>query len=185
LGCRVPHGIHPTTAEDENMNLRTRPARTVAAVGVVVAAGTATFMAVAAGTASADEPGHCLQNVNVREEADVNSRIVAMCEAGTQVTIGPERDGWAYLENLRGWASRDFIKADETPAPAAGDTPSTSGSSASRASSSSERSSNAATDEQDSDAPATDERGANDRAGGSDDEADRPSSPARAGGLLG
>ena len=101
------------------MNLSTRSTRTVAAVGAVVAAGTATFMAVAAGTASADEPGHCLQNVNVREEADVNSRIVAMCEAGTQVTIGPEKEGWAYLENLRGWASRDFIKADQAPAPAA------------------------------------------------------------------
>jgi virulence-associated protein VagC len=100
------------------MNLSTRSTRTVAAVGAVVAAGTATFMAVAAGTASADEPGHCLQNVNVREEADVNSRIVAMCEAGTQVTIGPEKEGWAYLENLRGWASRDFIKADQAPAPA-------------------------------------------------------------------
>jgi virulence-associated protein VagC len=101
------------------MNLSTRSTRTVAAVGAVVAAGTATFMAVAAGTASADEPGHCLQNVNVREEADVNSRIVAMCEAGTQVTIGPEKEGWAYLENLRGWASRDFIKADQAAAPAA------------------------------------------------------------------
>ena len=76
------------------MNLSTRSTRTVAAVGAVVAAGTATFMAVAAGTASADEPGHCLQNVNVRAEADVNSRIVAMCEAGTQVTIGPEKEGW-------------------------------------------------------------------------------------------
>jgi hypothetical protein len=98
------------------MNLRTRPVRVAAAVGAVVAAGTTVFMAMAAGTASADEPGRCTQNVNVREEADAASKIVAMCENGTAVTIGPERDGFAYLENLHGWASKDFIKADETAA---------------------------------------------------------------------
>jgi virulence-associated protein VagC len=184
----VPHGIHPDHRKDENMNLRTRPARTVAAVGVVVAAGTATFMAVAAGTASADEPGHCLQNVNVREEADVNSRIVAMCETGTQVTIGPERDGWAYLENLRGWASRDFIKHDEAPAPAAGETPapsadSTASSSSSRASSSESASDAPAADAPDADDDATDER--SERAGSTDDETPRPRNTTGTGGLLG
>jgi hypothetical protein len=174
------------------MNLSTRSTRTVAAVGAVVAAGTATFMAVAAGTASADEPGHCLQNVNVREEADVNSRIVAMCEAGTQLTIGPEKEGWAYLENLRGWASRDFIKADATPAPAAGETPATPGSSTSGESTASSSSSRARS----SDAPETDEadadeRGASERAesadsaDSADEETDRPSNRTGTAGLLG
>jgi uncharacterized protein YraI len=95
------------------MNLRTRPARAVAAVGAVVAAGTTTFMAVTAGTASADEPGHCVQNVNIREEPDTSSRIVALCEAGTEVKLGAERDGWVRIDELGGWASKDYVKADE------------------------------------------------------------------------
>jgi uncharacterized protein YraI len=103
---------HPT-AKDENMNLRTQPVRVVAAVGAVIAAGTTTFMALAAGSASADEPGRCTQNVNVREEPDANSRIVALCEAGTQVMLGAERDGWVELDSLGGWASKDYVKADE------------------------------------------------------------------------
>ena len=70
------------------MNFRNRPARVAAATGAVVVAGAATMLAVAAGTASADEPGRCLQNVNIREEPDAQSRIVALCEAGTQ---GPAR----------------------------------------------------------------------------------------------
>ena len=169
------------------MNLSTRSTRTVAAVGAVVAAGTATFMAVAAGTASADEPGHCLQNVNVREEADVNSRIVAMCEAGTQVTIGPEKEGWAYLENLRGWASRDFIKADQAPAPAtpaadrsgeaAADSSDNSSASESASSSSSER---APSDEAAGDRGSS-EGDSRERAD-SGSESERPSGSARVGG---
>jgi uncharacterized protein YraI len=121
LGCpECRTGIHPISAEphtteDENMNLRNRPVRLVAAVGAVVAAGTTTFMALAAGTASADEPGHCLQNVNIREEPNATSRIVALCEAGTQVMLGAERDGWVELDALGGWASKDFVKADEQP----------------------------------------------------------------------
>jgi uncharacterized protein YraI len=95
------------------MNLRTRPARAVAAVGAVVAAGTTTFMAATAGTASADEPGHCVQNVNIREEPDTSSRIVALCEAGTEVKLGAERDGWVRIDELGGWASKDYVKADE------------------------------------------------------------------------
>jgi uncharacterized protein YraI len=95
------------------MNLRTRHARLVAAVGAVVAAGTTTFLAMAAGTASADEPGKCTENVNIREEPNTTSRIVAMCEAGTQVMLGAERDGWVRLDALGGWASKDFVKADE------------------------------------------------------------------------
>jgi hypothetical protein len=98
------------------MNLRNRPARVAAAAGAVVAAGTATMLAVAAGTASADEPGRCVQNVNIREEPDAQSRIVALCEAGTKVQLGDERDGFVRIDELGGWASKDYVKADESSA---------------------------------------------------------------------
>ena len=98
------------------MNLRNRPVRVAAAVGAVLAAGTTTFMALAAGTASADEPGRCTQNVNIREEPDAQSRIVALCEAGTKVQLGDERDGWVHIDELGGWASKDFVKPDESSA---------------------------------------------------------------------
>jgi virulence-associated protein VagC len=166
------------------MNLSTRSTRTVAAVGAVVAAGTATFMAVAAGTASADEPGHCLQNVNVREEADVNSRIVAMCEAGTQVTIGPEKEGWAYLENLRGWASRDFIKADQAPAPAApaaDRSGEAAADSSDNSSSASESASSSSSERAPSDDQGSGEGDSRERAD-SGSESERPSGSARVGG---
>ena len=90
-----------------------RPARIAAAVGATVAAGAAAMLAVTA-TASADEPGRCLQNVNVREEPDAESRIVALCEAGTKVELGEERDGFVRIDELGGWASKDYVKADET-----------------------------------------------------------------------
>ena len=92
---------------------RNRPARIAAAVGATVAAGAAAMLAVTA-TASADEPGRCLQNVNVREEPDAESRIVALCEAGTKVELGEERDGFVRIDELGGWASKDYVKADET-----------------------------------------------------------------------
>jgi hypothetical protein len=150
--------------KDQNMNLRNRPVRITAAVGAVVAAGTTAFMAVAAGTASADEPGRCTQNVNVREEADATSKIVAMCESGTAVTIGPERDGFAYLENLHGWASKDFIKADETAASSASTPASDSASAGASATSSSH--------DDDADA-ASDGDHASDQAHDAADDADR------------
>ena len=96
------------------MNLRSQPVRLAAAVGAVIAAGTTTFFALAAGTASADEPGRCTQNVNVREEPDATSRIVALCESGTQVMLGAEQDGWVRLDEQGGWASKEFVKADES-----------------------------------------------------------------------
>ena len=98
------------------MNFRNRPARVAAAAGAVVVAGAATMLAVAAGTASADEPGRCTQNVNIREEPDAQSRIVALCEAGTKVQLGDERDGWVHIDELGGWASKDFVKPDEPSA---------------------------------------------------------------------
>jgi hypothetical protein len=96
------------------MNLRNRPVRVAAAVGAVLAAGTTTFMALAAGTASADEPGRCTQNVNVREDPDSHAKIVALCERGKQVKLGEERDGFVHLEELGGWASKDYVKADDS-----------------------------------------------------------------------
>ena len=98
------------------MNFRNRPARVAAATGAVVVAGAATMLAVAAGTASADEPGRCTQNVNIREEPDAQSRIVALCEAGTNVQLGDERDGWVHIDELGGWASKEFVKPDESSA---------------------------------------------------------------------
>ena len=98
------------------MNLRNRPARLVAAVGAVLAAGTTTFMALVAGNASADEPGRCTQNVNVREDPQADAKIVALCEAGKQVKLGEERGGFVHLDELGGWASKDFVKADEDAA---------------------------------------------------------------------
>ena len=91
------------------MNLHTRPVRLLLATGAVVVAGTSTFVALA-GTAAADEPGRCLQNVNVREYPTTTSRIVALCEAGTQVVTGEERDGWVRLEELDGWAAAGYVE---------------------------------------------------------------------------
>ena len=92
---------------------RNRPARIAAAVGATVAAGATAMLAVTT-TASADEPGRCLQNVNIREEPDAESRIVALCEAGTKVALGEERDGFVRVDELGGWAAEDFVKADES-----------------------------------------------------------------------
>jgi hypothetical protein len=111
------------------MNLGTHPARAIAAVGAVVAAGTTVVIALTVGTASADEPGHCTQNVNVREEPDATSRIVAMCEEGTAVMLGSERDHFVFLDKLHGWASKDYVKPDETAAGAHGSDAADSGSS--------------------------------------------------------
>ena len=95
------------------MMSRNRTVRVAAAVGATVAAGAVAMLA-ATTTASADEPGRCLQNVNIREEPDVDSRIVALCEAGTQVKLGAERDGFVRIDDLGGWASKDYVKPDES-----------------------------------------------------------------------
>ena len=44
----------------------------------------------------------------------MDSRIVALCEAGTQVKLGAERDGFVRIDDLGGWASKDYVKADES-----------------------------------------------------------------------
>lgn len=98
------------------MNMGTHPARLAAAAVAVIAAGTTTVLALTVGTASADEAGRCTQNVNVREEPDATSRIVALCEEGTEVVLGAERDHFVWLDKQKGWASTDYVKADGTGA---------------------------------------------------------------------
>lgn len=91
------------------MNLRTHRARTAGAVAAVLAAGTTVGLALTAGNAVADEPGRCTRNVNVRQDPDAASRIVALCRAGSAVALGEERDGFVRIPDLDGWASREFV----------------------------------------------------------------------------
>ena len=100
------------------MNMGTHPARVIAAVAAVIAAGTTTVMALTVGTATADEPGRCTQNVNVREQPDTTSRIVATCKQGTEVALGTERDNFVRIDELGGWASKDYVTAGEATADA-------------------------------------------------------------------
>ncbi len=96
-----------------------RPGRAAAVVGAVVAVSATAAVALVAGTAAADEPGRCTENVNVRSEPDVASRIVALCEAGTQVKVGEARDGFVQLTNLGGWAAQEYVSVNgRSPAPA-------------------------------------------------------------------
>jgi hypothetical protein len=89
-------------------SLLNRPGRAAAVVGAVIAiSATATVAFVA--TASADEPGRCLENVNVREQPNTDSRIVALCEAGTEVQVGETRDGFVHLTNLGGWSAQQYV----------------------------------------------------------------------------
>ncbi|MFD1529820.1 SH3 domain-containing protein [Pseudonocardia aurantiaca] len=101
-------------------SLLNRPGRVAAVVGAVLAASAATTVAFVA-TASADEPGRCIANVNVREKPDMNSRIVALCEAGTEVQVGETRDGFVQLTNLGGWSAQQYVTVNGRPpaAPAA------------------------------------------------------------------
>ena len=89
-----------------------RPGRIAAAVGGAVAVGAAGLMAVLAGTASAATPGVCTDNVNVRAEPEATAKIVAVCDRGTKVEIGEERNGFVQLVNLGGWSVKDYVKAD-------------------------------------------------------------------------
>ena len=100
------------------MNMGTHPARVIAAVAAVIAAGTTTVMALTVGTATADELGRCTQNVNVREQPDTTSRIVATCKQGTEVALGTERDNFVRIDELGGWASKDYVTAGEATADA-------------------------------------------------------------------
>lgn len=101
-----------------------RPGRTAAVVGAVVAVSATTLMGVLAGTASAVSPGRCVENVNVRAEPSIDSRIVAVCEAGTAVETGRIRDGFVQLTDQGGWAAEQYVSVDGA-APATGSAPST------------------------------------------------------------
>lgn len=85
-----------------------RRVRVAAVIGVVAAAGAGTMIAVV-GTASATEPAKCVENVNVREEPRIDSRVVALCKAGTTVEAGEVRNGFVKLVDLGGWSSQEFI----------------------------------------------------------------------------
>jgi hypothetical protein len=96
-----------------------RPGRAAAVVGAVVAVSATAAVALVSGTAAADEPGRCTNNVNVRSEPDVTSRIVALCQAGTEVKVGEARDGFVQLTDLGGWAAQEFVSINgRAPAPA-------------------------------------------------------------------
>ncbi|MBW0089204.1 SH3 domain-containing protein [Pseudonocardia sp. KRD-184] len=101
-----------------------RPGRTAAVVGAVVAVSATTLMGVLVGTASAVAPGRCVENVNVRAEPSIDSRIVAVCEAGTAVETGRIRDGFVQLTDQGGWASEQYVSVGGA-APATGSAPST------------------------------------------------------------
>lgn len=89
-----------------------RPGRTAAVVGAVVAFAAVTLMGMLAGSAAASTPGTCTENVNVRAEPVAGSRIVALCEAGTEVTTGAVRNGFVRIESLGGWAAEEYISVD-------------------------------------------------------------------------
>jgi hypothetical protein len=92
-------------------SLLDRPARAAALAATVLAVSASA--SVALGTAAAaDEPGRCTANVNVREEPNVDSRIVALCEAGTAVQVGETRDGFVHLAELGGWSAEQYVAVD-------------------------------------------------------------------------
>ncbi|MGD9529408.1 MAG: hypothetical protein AB7V44_21795 [Pseudonocardia sp.] len=83
------------------------PARVAAVVGAVAAVGAGTVFVV--GTASAAEPAKCVDNVNVREEPRIDSRVIALCEAGTVVEAGEVRNGFVKLTDLGGWSAQEYV----------------------------------------------------------------------------
>jgi hypothetical protein len=83
------------------------PARVAAVVGAIAAVGAGTVFVV--GTASAAEPAKCVDNVNVREEPRIDSKVIALCEAGTVVEAGEVRNGFVKLTDLGGWSAQEYI----------------------------------------------------------------------------
>ena len=100
--------------------------RAAAGVGALVAAGAMTIVVVG-GTANAAGTGRCTDNVNVREEPDITSQIVAVCERGQAVQVGKTQDGFVQLTDLDGWAAQEYVSVDgRAPASSAGTTTTTS-----------------------------------------------------------
>ena len=85
--------------------------RAAAGVGALVAAGAVTLVVVG-GTANAAGTGRCTDNVNVREEPDITSQIVAVCERGQAVQVGKTQDGFVQLTDLDGWAAQEYVSVD-------------------------------------------------------------------------
>ena len=85
--------------------------RAAAGVGALVAAGAVTLVVVG-GTANAAGTGRCTDNVNVREEPDITSQIVAVCERGQAVQVGKTQDGFVELTDLEGWAAQEYVSVD-------------------------------------------------------------------------
>lgn len=86
-----------------------------AVLGAMVAVSATTLMGLT-GIASASVPGTCTETVNIRERPSIDSRIVALCEAGTAAQTGPTRDGFVRITDLGGWAVQECISADDAPA---------------------------------------------------------------------
>jgi len=89
-----------------------RPGRAAAVVGAVVAVSATSLIAILSGTATADQPDKCVENVNVRAEPNPTSEIIALCEAGQTVQAGATRDGFVELVDLKGWVAKEFISID-------------------------------------------------------------------------
>jgi hypothetical protein len=85
--------------------------RAAAGVGALVAAGAVTLVVVG-GTANAAGTGRCTDNVNVREQPDITSEIVAVCERGQSVQVGKTQDGFVQLTDLDGWAAQEYVSVD-------------------------------------------------------------------------
>ena len=93
--------------------------RAAAGVVALVAAGAVTLVVVG-GTANAAGTGRCTDNVNVREQPDITSEIVAVCERGQSVQVGKTQDGFVQLTDLDGWAAQEYVSVDgRAPASAA------------------------------------------------------------------
>lgn len=138
-----------------------RPGRIAAAVGAVVAVSATTLMAVVAGSAAADEPGRCIENVNVRSTPSLSAEIIKVCEQGTAVQVGETRNGFVELTDLNGWAAQEFISVNgETPAAGTAPTTPTTSSTSSRSTATGTRSAapTSAVDEGDDAAPTTQAR---------------------------
>lgn len=117
------------------MNVR-QMGRAAAAAGALVAAGAAALVAVG-GVANAAGTGRCSDNVNVRENPDITSKIVAVCERGQAVKVGKTRSGFVQLTDLGGWAAQEYVLVDgHAPAAPASRSSSTSTSTSTSASTS-------------------------------------------------
>ena len=97
-----------------------RHGRAIAVVGALVAVSATTTMALIAGTAAAappaTQPGKCVDNVNVRADANTTSKIVAVCETGKAVQVAETRNGFVHLTNLKGWAAQEYVSVNgKTP----------------------------------------------------------------------